>query len=265
MIIAQISDTHISLNTNENDAYLQRAVVHLLELPAQPDVVIITGDCVNSGHHIEYTRLLSLLAPLPMPYYLVPGNHDDRVKLLELFGAQGTQPLHGFVQYVVDDGPVRLIALDTQVFGKGDGFLSDEQLQWLEERLSEAPTKPTLIFMHHPPIFVGLSAMDEMRLTNADAFGEIIARHPQVERIVAGHIHMSITRRFAGTIVMTCPPTTYAFLPDVNHPEVLNVLKEPPGCLIHVWNKDTELVTYASLIDSQGPAVQIFDGKKWMV
>jgi Icc protein len=265
MIIAQISDIHISLKKDENDAHLQRAVAHLLELPARPDVVIITGDCVDAGDHAEYSRFLELLKPLPMPYYVIPGNHDDRMKMLELFGAQGTQPLNGFVQYAVDDGPVRLIALDTQVPGKSEGYLSDESLQWLEERLAEAPTRPTLIFMHHPPIRMGLYALDQMRLINTDAFGAIIARHPQVERIVSGHIHMSVVRRFAGSMVMTCPSTAHMFLPDVNHPEVLNVLMEPPACLMHVWSEDTGLTTYTSLIADHGPVKQIHDGEKWTI
>ncbi len=55
MIIAQISDTHIGPGDEAADAQdaeamrLQQAVDHLLRLPARPDLVVITGDCVNGG------------------------------------------------------------------------------------------------------------------------------------------------------------------------------------------------------------------------
>src|SRR4051812_19499285 len=104
MIIAQISDTHMTLDESPDGVAtrVQRAVAHLLELAARPDVVIITGDCTHNGQRAEYTRLQELLRPLPMPVYVVPGNHDNRVYMLELFGSQGAQPLAGFMQYVVD-------------------------------------------------------------------------------------------------------------------------------------------------------------------
>ncbi|HYN89421.1 MAG TPA: metallophosphoesterase, partial [Ardenticatenaceae bacterium] len=154
MIIAQLSDPHIPDDSAEADrengagARLQRAVAHLMQLPMRPDVVLVTGDCANNGRPSEYARFRALLSPLPMPVYVIPGNHDDRIVLQQTFGQQGTQPLDGFVQYVVDRWPVRLIALDTHVPGRGDGLLCPARLAWLETRLAEAPDRPTILFMH---------------------------------------------------------------------------------------------------------------------
>lgn len=73
MLIAQISDTHIVTGEDavdlqdETAIHLQRAVDHLLGLPARPDVVLITGDCVNGGSMPEYQRFRNLIAPLTMP------------------------------------------------------------------------------------------------------------------------------------------------------------------------------------------------------
>ena len=61
--------------------------------------------------------------------------------------------------------------------------------------------------MHHPPFVVGLPAMDAMGLDGKEAFADVIRGHPQVERIVCGHVHRAITRRFAGTVASSCPST----------------------------------------------------------
>lgn len=265
MIIAQISDLHITtIETDESAANLQRAVDHLMQLPNLPDVVLVTGDCANTGSPAEYDRMRALLSPLTMPVYVIPGNHDDRAVMLQTFGPQGQQALDGFVQYVVDLEPLRLIALDTNVPGRGEGALCAERLGWLEARLADAPARPTLIFMHHPPFLTGLAPLDRIGLADVDALGAIIARSPQVERIVAGHVHAPMLRRFHGTIAMSCPATAHTLLPDLNRPQRLVVRMETPACLLHVWNNSTGLITYTSVIGAPGPVVELHDGEKWL-
>jgi Icc protein len=263
MIIAQLSDLHIAL-TGGSVSAAEAAVAHLLALPARPDLVLISGDCVNNGEPAEYARLRELLCPLPMPVYVVPGNHDQREHLLEAFGEQGVQPLPGFVQYVVDEGPVRVIALDTNVPGSGRGQLCERRLGWLEERLAEAPARPTVVMMHHPPFLTGLAPFDQIGLDGAEALAAIVGRHPQIERIVSGHAHMAITRRFAGTLVIGCPSTTHTLLPDTTRPERLAVLIEPSACLLHVWGEGSGLLTFTSLIGDHGPVVELHDGLRWV-
>lgn len=267
MIIAQISDPHISLVAEFAEAraaQLQAAVAHLLRLPAAPDVVIITGDCADNGRIEEYQYLRELISPLTMPVYVIPGNHDNRVQMLEVFGTQGASPLAGFVQYAVNDWPVRLIALDTNIPGNSKGSLSIQQLDWLEQRLQEAPEQTTLIFMHHPPFKQGLNVLDDIGLIEANAFGSLIARYPQVERIVAGHVHVTMSHLFHGRLAMTCSALASQFLPDLNQPERLVVSVEPPSCLIHAWQSTTGLVSYTSLIGDHGPLKTIHDGTQWV-
>ena len=269
MLIAQISDPHISMQAGGFPtadiaaSCLKQAVNHLMDLHTRPDIVIITGDCVNNGAHDEYLYFRELLRPLSMPYYVIPGNHDDRIRMLELFGEQGTQRLDGFMQYVIDDWPVRLIALDTHLPGLSEGYLGSRRLQWLEERLAEAPQRPTMLFMHHPPAHIGMLISDQIGLVDGEEFAAIVRRHPQVERIVAGHVHMALVQGFAGTVIATCPSTAHTLLPDTGQPERLCVLLEPPACLMHVWNDSTGLVTYTSIIGHHGPVLELHDGMEW--
>ena len=62
MLIAQITDTHISTPDSANDRHfrtpehLERAVAHLNRLDPRPDVVLATGDLVERGEAQEYAR-----------------------------------------------------------------------------------------------------------------------------------------------------------------------------------------------------------------
>ena len=68
MLIAQMSDTHVQLpgglldRNYDTAGNLARAVRHLNGCTPQPDVVLLTGDAVDSGAPAEYGRLRDILA-----------------------------------------------------------------------------------------------------------------------------------------------------------------------------------------------------------
>ena len=130
MLIAQITDLHISTPGSVNDRHfrtpehLARAVAHLNGLTPRPDVVLATGDLVERGEPDEYARLRAILDGLAMPLYVIPGNHDSRGPLARAFADRGYLPRDGgFLHYTVEDWPVRLIGLDTHVPGAPGGRL----------------------------------------------------------------------------------------------------------------------------------------------
>ncbi|MCC3157608.1 phosphodiesterase [Hymenobacter sp. 15J16-1T3B] len=263
MIIAQLSDTHINDESPEAAARLRAAVTHLLHLPAVPDVVLITGDCTEHGSETEYAHFRELLRPLTIPVYVIPGNHDDRPRLRALFGPQGAQAMPDFVQYTVEAGSLRLLALDTHVPGQDGGTLCPARLQWLEERLSEQPERPTIILMHHPPFRCGLAPFDGIGLDVMSEFGTVVARHPQVERVLAGHLHMGVQRPLHGALAVVCPSTLHQLLPDFRRPRSLEVSFGPPAMLLHTWAADTGLLTHSSLIAEPRPVLVMHDGQQW--
>jgi len=272
MLIAQITDTHVSTPDSVNDRFyrtaehLERAVAHLNRLEPRPDVVLITGDLVERGEPEEYARLRALLEPLAMPCYVIPGNHDSREPLARAFADRGYLPRGGgFLHYTVEQWPVRLVALDTQVPGSPGGQLCAERLAWLDARLGEAPGRPTVVFMHHPPFATGLVAMDAMGLEGGDALAAVIRRHPQVERVLCGHVHRPMTRRFAGTVASTSPATAHQIALALAPARHLAVIMEPPACTLHLWlGGDAGLVSHLSVIGDERPPFTVYDGQRWL-
>jgi 3',5'-cyclic-AMP phosphodiesterase len=258
-LLAQITDLHVTIPGGLLDTHyrtaerLARAVEHLLSLDPRPDAIAITGDLVDGGGADEYARLVDLLAPLPMPIYVVPGNHDERENMRAAFGARGYFPAEGFLCYEADVGPVRLIGLDTNVPGVPGGRLCEERLAWLESRLADQPERPTILIQHHPPFATGIRAMDWMGLEGKDELCAVVAGHPQVERILCGHVHRAIVRSFAGTIASTCPSTSHQVELDLREHGRLAVVGEPPACALHAWSEETGLVSHLSFIGDYGP------------
>jgi 3',5'-cyclic AMP phosphodiesterase CpdA len=253
MLIAQISDLHflpkgmLGFGRIDVAGCLERAIDHLNALQPRPDAVLITGDLTNGSGANVWAELLGMLARLPAPIYPLPGNHDDREQMraacahLGLFGGDG--PLC----YVVDLGPLRLIGLDSLISGESPGLLGPEQLAWLDARLAEAPTTPALVALHHPPFRTGIDHMDAMMLLDGAALAEVIGRHPQVERVLCGHVHRMVQCRFAGTVGLITPGVVHAVQLTLTG-EPGRWVMEPPGMLLHEWRDGRGLVSHLDFI-----------------
>jgi 3',5'-cyclic-AMP phosphodiesterase len=259
MLIAQISDLHVMppgqlMSGKVDTAYhLERAVAHILTLDPRPDLVLATGDLVDAGKPEEYARLRAIMAPLPMPVYVVPGNHDAREALRAAFPEQDRRLEIPFVQYALEEYPIRLIALDTLVPGAAHGELCDVRLDWLEGKL-RGSDRPTLLFMHHPPFACGIAEFDTASLNRgADRLGDLVRRNPQVERILCGHVHRPIQMRWAGTLASIGPSTAHQATLDLRPDVPVSFTMDPPAIALHLWHKGG-LVTHLSYVgEFDGP------------
>ena len=251
-LVAQISDLHLKAGQRltygvvDTLGALRRAVEQLNASHPRPDIVVISGDLVDFGRADEYAVLRPELARLHMPVYLVPGNHDSRGPLLDAFGDHTYLPVSADapLDWVVDEHPLRLIGLDTTIPGDHGGQLLDSQLQWLDEQLALRPDAPTLLILHHPPFISGIGHMDREPFINAAALERVVARHPQVERLLCGHLHRPMQRRFGGSISCVCPGTSHQIVLDLQDAAPAHFNLEPAGYLLHRWDAQHGLISH---------------------
>jgi len=244
MLIAHLSDLHVGTKAPHlaTNVHTQQAVESVLRLSSLPDLVVVTGD-VSEGQPEDYDLLAQYLAPLPMPVYMVPGNHDDREVMRSALRHKGYMPEAGPLNFVVESRPVRIVGLDSLVPGRVEGALVGESLDFLERTLEAEPSVSTLILVHHPPFRCGLEEKDAIRLFDgAERFREILSRHSQVERVLSGHHHKALLGRLGGTICQVAPPIRHqeAWGFDAGRPadEI-----ELPGYLLHRWNEGAGVTT----------------------
>ena len=125
-ILVQLSDPHIVergrllLDRIDTAALLAQAVAAIQAMPVPATAVVLTGDLADGGAEPQYHHLRELLAPLVCPWYLMPGNHDDR---------------------------------DTLVVGAPHGELCERRLAWLDAMLCEAPLTPHCRGPASPAVF----------------------------------------------------------------------------------------------------------------
>jgi len=260
MIIAQISDLHLRSDGRllkgkvDTVAALDAAIEHLNALTPRPDLVLATGDLVNKAHVQDYRLMRQHFERLEMPVFVLPGNHDDRDMMRKNFVDLGYLPADGpFLHYVLEDYPLRLIGLDSKRDGHDGGEMCAARLQWLDDALSAAPDRPTLIFMHHPPFATGIGFMDKRPFVNADQLQDIVRRHDQVAGVVCGHAHRNITVAWGGTVACVAPSLVFQMTMDFVPGAASSFMLEPPACPIFLWNEDHGLIAHCSPIGDYGP------------
>jgi 3',5'-cyclic AMP phosphodiesterase CpdA len=254
MIIAQISDLHIqpegqkAYGIVDTNRCLAAAIAQLNRLQPQPDLVIATGDLVDERTEAEYTMLKSLVAELRAPLYLAMGNHDNREVFRQVFPHLPYMPATGWVHYVLEDWPLRLIVLDTLVDGEGYGNMDAERLGWLAARLADNPQKPTMIFMHHPPFATRLQGMDALRCRGNAALAQLIQQYPNVQRVACGHLHRSVQTVWAGTSGSVAPSVAHQVALKLQEPQPPAFIMEPPAFHLHVWEAGLGLITHTVFV-----------------
>jgi len=261
MLIAHISDPHISEPGTLTYGYapmadhLAKCIAHLNQQQLQPDLVLISGDVTNDFNLEQAEHAAQILAGLNSPYYLVPGNHDDRDILWQVFGGKAC-PAHrdGFIDYVIEGYNLRIIALDTLQRGKSAGCFSSAQADWLRACLATGGTKPSIIFMHHPPIKLGVPETDEDLFIGSNLLGDIVQDYPNIQRILCGHVHLTTHSAWRGTIVSTAPSQGMQLTLDLTQQKPSQFVLAPPAYLLHHWLPHGALISHSIQVnDPVGP------------
>lgn len=254
-LVLQLSDLHLGSDPSEVDpvASLRAAVEAVRALADRPDALVVSGDLSDDGSERSYEQAAELLAELRLPTHVLPGNHDDRATMRRVFGLAGAgdEPIN----YSADLGLLRLLALDSTLPGAERGELSAETLSWLDAELGQEPSVPTLLAMHHPPLLTALPPFDEICLSAGERAGlaAVLERHPQVRRVVCGHIHRTIAAELGGRAVLAIPSTYRQARLDFRSGGFA-LSEDPAGFALHAWTGE-DLASHVQTVPVGKPVV----------
>ena len=224
----QITDHHL---TAREDVYvhgfatryaLRQVLRHIAEnQAAQIDFVLSSGDLVDEASPASYQAFLEMFnasdpqalppGPLPLsqpglarlPFYLIPGNHDDRALFVStLFPAS---PPRALVNAEFIHQGVQFILLDWGPESKASAH--PEMLAFLETALGRG--LPSIVVMHHQLAPIGIPVLDGYIADDLTRFWELLDGRP-VLGILCGHVHASYEVMMHGVPVYglrsTAPP-----------------------------------------------------------
>ena len=213
--IVQLTDTHLCQQPGgvllgmDTDHSL-RAVIDLVQAERSGiDLLLGTGDLSDKGTLEAYERLEDYCSQFTAPCFWLPGNHDDRDQMV----AAGRSP--GRLSPEIQVGNWQVLMLDSQVPGEVGGRLGDGELNRLQEALERARGQSlfTLVCLHHQPVKIGCTWLDEQMVADADAFWRILDRFEGVRAVLWGHVHQEFEQQRGEVILLASPSTCVQFAP----------------------------------------------------
>ncbi len=211
MKIIQISDTHIGSYTDATLGYdVRRNFEFLLDqiIAESPDLIVHTGDlCFDLPDPKIYTWIKAKLNATGIPFEVIAGNHDDSGMISECFGRT---LLNTEYYFSMQFGGHQLIFLDTAT-----ASMSQAQYEWLKSTLTHI-SAPVIIFMHHPPIKVGIPFIDNRyAFLGSEQFCEITDNFPSGLELFCGHYHHE-RQLIRKNLRIYIGPSTYFELNDLS-------------------------------------------------
>ena len=256
-IIAHWSDIHLNSknsfysNTINVEKKLREAVNHLNKTTPLPNVLIITGDLVDYPTLDEYKLFRLIMDDLVIPYYVIPGNHDNRGMIYDIFQDLGYfDNENTCINYAIDDFPVKLIGFDTvsdsvetDRHGGYEAEVSDFKISWLKSELNKNKTKPTIVFMHHQPKFTRIGSLKNEVFLGVNKLERVIQDNKQIEAILCGHLHRHIQFQWGAT-VQVAPSLSVGRTLTLDNNMKKEYISEPTGSLIYLYSSELGLICH---------------------
>lgn len=196
-----MSDLHFTWNDDvlghDPRIRLRRAIRHINDTHSDAHICVISGDMVNRGTMQDYQALRQELDTLAVPYAPMVGNHDDCRALRETLPLPDTC-MADFVQYCIETPEGILACLDTQRAGSDAGEFCKARSDWLRRIATQYGDLPLFLFLHHPPMALGLPMQDSENMVNGADFLNMITQIPSVRYMFIGHVHRPISGTIKG-------------------------------------------------------------------
>jgi hypothetical protein len=191
-----LTDAHVGRSRDTDN--FEVVVDELNKLEPAPRFAVLTGDLTDAFLPAQVARFEEIASKIRVPLYVVPGNHDvgfdpkpRNTAFWEAHFPRAKTP------YRVDEGPLALIGINTQLFNSRqaskDGTLrAAKEWKQFEELLRSARTddKRIIILAHIPsvPAFHVDRVGQSWKSGLLDRYRALLAKY-DVEAELSGHFH----------------------------------------------------------------------------
>ncbi|MFK8058005.1 MAG: metallophosphoesterase [Saprospiraceae bacterium] len=214
MHIILVADLHLSsspadsfgIDTVANfERVISRIIAH------QPDHIVMMGDySLKAPMRQDVERVHARLTEVGVPFSFISGNHDNSIDVAGVC-CENTPPVDGELYYRKDLNGSSCLFLDT-----AKGHISETQKTWLANELSDEQ-RTTHVFMHHPPIHMGVPFMDDNHAISDEGgeLFEILFSGNRPVHVYSGHYHTARSTQVGIHSVHLCPSTYFQLDPNL--------------------------------------------------
>ena len=197
--LIQLSDLHLvppgklTSKVLDTNSILEETINEILRKKdyfGKIECLVVTGDVSDDGSIESYLSAHEKLIKLSVPVLVIPGNHDLRNPMREVFNEHVEFSTHSSqFDWVFKYEETVIVGLDSLVEGENFGFLEKTSLEFLSNQLSIHNGSDIVLLIHHPPIKTGIYFMDKIGLTNSSDLSECLKATSRPMRILCGHVH----------------------------------------------------------------------------
>lgn len=184
---ALITDLHIQMGNNAPEKDLE-TVIQDINQQQNIDLVLVSGDITEFGDKPSLEKAKVLLGTLKMPFYITPGNHDQKLSppsydyFNDVFGDNKFSFSHKGIHFV------GFATRPSQV--GGNGVIAHEDINWIEKELSELPDSVRIIAVTHYPLQTG-------DVDNWPDMVDVLKKY-KVMTVLGGHYHRNVLFAYDG-------------------------------------------------------------------
>lgn len=215
--ILQLTDLHVFADAetrlrNVATRYFLAAVVKQIRDSGEHfDHVVITGDHTHDELPGSYDAVGALMSPWTDRLWQVPGNHDDRSVMRQVWPGRFSGQQLDWIQFHFQAGPWCCIGLDTHLPGSVAGQVTRQQIEWARSLANRPGVESVALFLHHPPVLMGSVWMDKIGLDGKEQIQAWCCQDPRVRLICCGHVHHASETLVGSATVVTTPSTGIQF------------------------------------------------------
>jgi Icc protein len=202
-LLDQAEETFHSLNTKKS---LETVLSHSQTRYPDIDFLLFTGDISQTGSEESYTLFKSVVQEYDLPIYCVPGNHDTPKLLQHIIPNCPDSSIN-----IIQLGNFSLVLLNSWVENKHHGMVTQRCLQQLDDHLKNSEDQFNIIAIHHPPVSINSTWLDQIGLQNQTDFLQVINQYPKNKLLLFGHVHQEIDQQLDDLRLLATPSTCHQF------------------------------------------------------
>jgi hypothetical protein len=184
---------------------LQTIITNINSLNPKPEFVAVGGDLVNDSKDQYYTDFINAMSSLTIPYYVLPGNHEEYSSGLAVYDRYFPSR-----HFSIEIGDFQIVGYHSRCSTVSDlsGRIETNELAWLDGEIQNHSDRHIVCITHYPIIDHRFGHVILQNQGGSDLVNLLEANGIQLH--LSGHSHVDCDRIEANGILYVNGPSAWS-------------------------------------------------------